>query len=330
MHKLNLGNQSQEITMTVGSLFAGIGGIDLAFAQAGFDVLWAIENDHASCETYGANFKNPLLIEQDIRKVDVTALPSVDVIVAGFPCQAFSIGGKQQGFRDDRGNLFFQVARFVQEHTPRFVFLENVANLVQHDDGHTFQVIYNTLIEYGYYVRYRVMRASEYGNIPQIRNRIYIIAFRCINDCDCFQFPEPINLEVTVDSIIDRSKPVRNDYYYNGNDSFAVKARQIVTNPKAVYRVYHGSIKPIKNGLCPTLTASMGTQSNQVPLVCDVAGVRKLTLRECLRLQGFPNNFGFPQSVAQDKRYKQIGNSVCVPVVRRIAQQLAELYFCCE
>lgn len=312
--------------MTVGSLFAGIGGIDLAFVQAGFEVLWAIENDHASCETYRANFSNVHLSEQDIRNVDVTTLPPVDVVVAGFPCQAFSVGGKQQGFRDDRGNLFFQVARFVQEHTPRFVFLENVANLVQHDDGHTFQVIYNTLIEYGYYVRYRVMMASEYGNIPQIRDRIYIVAFKAIEDCECFQFPKPLDLEMTVDAIIDRSKVAREDYYYNGNDPFSVKARQIVTNPKAIYRVYHGSIKPIKNGLCPTLTASMGTQNNQVPLICDVAGVRKLTVRECLRFQGFPDNFGFPQSVSQNKRYKQIGNSVCIPVVRRIAQKIANLY----
>lgn len=311
--------------MTVGSLFAGIGGIDLAFAQTGFDVLWAIENEHASCETYRANFKDTLLIEQDIRKVDVAALPSVDVIVAGFPCQAFSIGGKQQGFQDNRGNLFFQVARFVEEHMPRFIFLENVANLVQHDDGHTFHVIYNTLIEYGYYVRYRVMRASEYGNIPQIRERIYIVAFRSIEDCDRFQFPEPLNLEMPMDSIIDRSKAVRNDYYYSGDDPFAVKARQIVTDPKAIYRVYHSSIKPIKNGLCPTLTAAMGTQNNQVPLICDVAGVRKLTLRECLRFQGFPDNFGFPQSVSLEKRYKQIGNSVCIPVVRRIAENIIKI-----
>lgn len=316
--------------MTVGSLFAGIGGIDLAFIQAGFEISWAIENDHASCKTYRANFRDVQLVEQDIRKVDISTLPSVDVIVAGFPCQAFSVGGRQQGFQDDRGNLFFQVARFVKEYTPRFIFLENVDHLVQHNNGCTFQVIYNTLIEYGYYIRYRVMRASEYGNIPQIRDRIYIVAFRSVEDCDCFQFPEPLNLEVTVDSIVDRTKVVRDDYYYHGDDPFAVKARQIVTNPRAVYRVYHGSIKPIQNGLCPTLTASMGTQSNQVPLVCDVAGVRKLTLRECLRFQGFPDTFGFPQSVSQEKRYKQIGNSVCIPVVRRIAQKIAELRCCCQ
>lgn len=114
--------------MKVGSLFSGIGGIDLGFIQAGFEVAWAIENNHASCETYRANFSNTLLIEQDIRKVNAEDLLPVDVIAAGFPCQAFSVGGKQQGFHDERGNLFFEIARFIKVHNPRFVFLENVAN----------------------------------------------------------------------------------------------------------------------------------------------------------------------------------------------------------
>lgn len=311
--------------MTVGSLFAGIGGIDLAFSQAGFTVSWAIENNHAACETYRANFKNVLLIEQDIRKVDAASLPSVDGIVAGFPCQAFSVGGKQKGFQDNRGNLFFEVLRFIKEHMPRFVFLENVANLVQHDNGHTFQVVYSMLIEYGYYVRYRIMRASEYGNVPQIRDRIYIVAFSSIEDCDRFHFPEPSKLTVTVDSIIDRAKIVRDFYYYEDGSQFAEKARRIVTSPDHIYRVYHGSIKPIKGGLCPTLTASMGTQNNQVPLICDLFGVRKLTLRECLKFQGFPDSFGFPRSVTLENRYAQIGNSVCVPVIRRIAERISEL-----
>lgn len=207
--------------MTVGSLFSGIGGIDLAFAQAGFKICWAIENSHSSCKTYGANFKDVSLIEEDIRKVDATSLEPVDVIVAGFPCQAFSVGGKQQGFHDRRGNLFFEVARFVREHRPQVVFLENVANLVQHDNGKTFHVIYNTLVEYGYYIRYRVMRASEYGDVPQIRDRIYIVAFRTVEQCERFQFPELLPLSVSVDSIVDRSKVVKEGYYYKDDSEFS-------------------------------------------------------------------------------------------------------------
>lgn len=305
--------------MKVGSLFSGIGGIDLGFIQAGFDVAWAIENNHASCETYRANFKDTLLIEQDIRMVNAQNLPLVDVIAAGFPCQAFSVGGKQRGFHDKRGNLFFEIARFIKAHNPRFVFLENVANLVQHDNGHTFQVIYNTLIEYGYYIRYRVMRASEYGNIPQIRDRIYIVAFREIEDCDSFSFPEPVELTIQISNIIDRTKKVPDVYYYTSSEPFSLNAQQIVKRKDSIYRVYHSSIKITQNNMCPTLTASMGTQKNQVHLVQDDFGIRKLTLRECLRFQGFPDSFGFPKIITLENAYKQIGNSVCIPVIRRIA-----------
>ena len=308
--------------MKVGSLFSGIGGIDLGFSQAGFEVAWAIENNHSSCETYRANFKDTLLIEKDIRSVDAEKLPHVDVIAAGFPCQAFSVGGKQKGFYDDRGNLFFEIARFIKAHNPRFVFLENVANLVQHDNGHTFHVIYNTLIEYGYYIRYRVMRASEYGNVPQIRDRIYIVAFREIEDCDCFSFPGPIELKVQISNIIDRTKRARDVYYYTGSEPFSLNAQQIVKRKDSIYRVYHSSIKVTQNNMCPTLTASMGTQKNQAHLIRDDFGVRKLTLRECLRFQGFPDAFGFPRTITIDDAYKQIGNSVCVSVIKRIADQI--------
>lgn len=311
--------------MKVGSLFSGIGGIDLGFMQAGYEITWAIENNHSSCETYRANFKDTLLLEQDIRKVDADMLPQVDVIAAGFPCQAFSIAGKQQGFNDNRGNLFFEIARFVKSHNPRFIFLENVANLIQHDNGRTFQIIYNTLIEHGYYIRYRIMRASEYGNVPQIRDRVYIIAFRQLEDCHYFSFPDPIDLQIKISDIIDRTKKARDMYYYSGNDPFSIKAQQIVTRTDSIYRVYHSSIKITQNQMCPTLTASMGTQQNQVHLLLDNYGVRKLTLRECLRFQGFPDSFGFPRGTTPDNAYKQIGNSVCVPVIRRIAECMQKL-----
>ncbi len=315
--------------MKVGSLFSGIGGIDLGFIQAGYEIAWAIEKDHAACETYRANFRDTLLMEHDVRKVNADSLPSVDVIAAGFPCQAFSIAGKQQGFHDDRGNLFFEIARFIKVHNPRFVFLENVANLIQHDNGHTFHVIYNTLIEYGYYIRYRVMRASEYGNVPQIRDRIYIVAFRQIEDCDCFSFPEPAELKVKISDIIDPTKRVRDVYYYTDSDPFSLAAQEIVKRKDSIYRVYHSSIKITQNHMCPTLTASMGTQKNQVHLVRDDYGVRKLTPRECLRFQGFPDSFGFPRTTTLENAYKQIGNSVAVPVVKSIAKQMQQLAELC-
>lgn len=311
--------------MTVASLFAGIGGIELGFAQAGFQILWAIEKDHKCCLTYRHNHKEIPLIEADISNVDPHSLSTVDVIAAGFPCQPFSIAGRQRGFCDNRGNLFYEVIRFVQAIQPRVVFLENVQNLQEHDNGRTFITIHNALVESGYYIRYRVMRASEYGNVPQIRDRIYIVAFKDIADCDVFKFPDTIPLTVSIDNIINRHEEKNRVYYYQKNDPFFAKVREIVTDQSSIYRVYHESIKITQNHMCPTLTASMGTQRDQVPLVIDNYGIRKLTLRECLDFQGFPKDFYFPNTITIEDTYKQCGNTVCVPVVKRVAERIIKI-----
>ncbi len=308
--------------MKLGSLFAGIGGIDLAFEQAGFETAWAVEKDSACCKTYRYNFPNKNIIESDIKKINVYDLCDIDIIVAGFPCQAFSIAGLQKGFSDPRGNLFFEIMRFVSHFNPRFLFFENVSNLLAHDNGKTFLTIYNLLAAAGYSVKYRVFRSSEYGNVPQIRDRTYIVAFRELSDCDCFEFPKPIELTATTELIINRSEKKHHSYYLDYSSEFGMKAKSIVKDKRSVYRVYHNSIKPIKNGMCPTLTASMGSQKNQVHLVIDDYGVRKLTIQECLDLQGFPKEFRFPNTISIDDAYKQIGNSVTVPVVKRIAEEL--------
>lgn len=311
--------------MTVASLFAGIGGIELGFAQAGFQILWAIEKDHKCCLTYRHNHKEIPLIEADICNVDPHSLSTVDAIAAGFPCQPFSIAGRQRGFCDNRGNLFYEVIRFVQAIQPRVVFLENVQNLQEHDNGRTFITIHNALVESGYYIRYRVMRASEYGNVPQIRDRIYIVAFKDIADCDVFKFPDTIPLTVSIDNIINRHEEKNRVYYYQKNDLFFAKVREIVTDQSSIYRVYHESIKITQNHMCPTLTASMGMQRDQVPLVIDNYGIRKLTLRECLDFQGFPKDFYFPNTITIEDAYKQCGNTVCVPVVKRVAERIIKI-----
>ncbi len=308
--------------MTVGSLFSGIGGIDIGFNQAGFSVAWAIEKDAACCRTYRHNFPNINLIESDICKVETERLSTVDVIAAGFPCQPFSIAGKQLGFADIRGTLFYEVARIARDLQPRCLFLENVPNLIEHDKGRTFITIHNVLSELGYFIRYKVMRASEYGNVPQIRDRIYIVAFKDIADCDNFEYPECEKLTLTIDQIIKRDEQKQKVYYYSDDDKFAITARKIVKQKDSIYRVYHDSIKITQNRMCPTLTASMGTQKNQVHLIVDDFGLRKLTVRECLDFQGFPSSFAIPFSNTIEEAYKQCGNTVCVPVVKRIAERI--------
>ena len=311
--------------MQIGSLFSGIGGIELGFKQSGFTVAWAVEKDAKCCETYRYNFSETNLIEADVRKINLFSLKPIDILVAGFPCQSFSVAGKQRGFEDPRGHLFFEVERFVKHFEPRVVFVENVANLIEHDQGKTFNIIHNTLSSLGYFIRYRVLRASEYGGVPQIRDRTYIVAFKLQKDCDCFAFPEKIELNFDIERVLNRNIKKHDFYYYNDVTPFSVKAKEIVASKRGIYRVFNGDIKRINNNMCPTLTASMGTKHDQIPLIRDDFGVRKITVGECLAFQGFPNGFKFPQTVTINDAYKQIGNSVCVPVIKRIAEQIKEI-----
>jgi len=190
--------------LTVGSLFSGIGGIDIAFRQCGFEMLWAVDNDEACCRTYYHNFVDAQIIQKDIRLINPAELCKVDILIAGFPCQSFSIAGKQKGFSDSRGHLFYEVEKFIQAYNPRFIFLENVPNLLEHDNGKTFNIVHNVLSEHDYSIRYRVLRASEYGGVPQIRDRIYIVAFREQLDCDLFSFPDSIDLRFSIEDVLQR------------------------------------------------------------------------------------------------------------------------------
>ena len=314
-----------QMALKVGGLFSGIGGIEIGFQQTGFEISWAVENDAACCRTYRHNDNKTKIIEKDIRAVKAEFLDRVDVLTAGFPCQSFSIAGKQRGFSDIRGHLFYEVGKFIQAHKPRFVFLENVPNLIEHDNGKTFNIVHNVLSELDYSIRYKVLRASEYGGVPQIRDRIYIIAFREQIDCDLFEFPKQMDLSISIEDILQRNIKRHAVYYYNETDVFYNFAKSIVVRNDSIYRVYHDSIKLTQNKMCPTLTASMGVRSNQIPLVIDDFGLRKLTIQECIDFQGFPKDFHFPSSITLEDAYKQIGNSVCVPVVRRIAEQIQKI-----
>ena len=303
------------------SLFAGIGGICMGFKQAGFQIVWANEKDPAACRTYRYNFGNDYLVEGDIRKVDKASIPSADILIAGFPCQSFSVGGKAKGFSDPRGQLFFEVINVASALRPPVIFLENVENLMDHDEGHTFQVIYTSLVELGYIVRYCPMATHEYAGIPQTRRRIYIVAFLDYNQNAAFHFPEPIPLKTTVTQWINPREQCSDIYYYNDDTEFDQYIRSNVTDTRYLYRVFNSTVRKLTNGKCPTLTASMCSPRNAAVLRDDY-GVRRLTLRECLRFQGFPEEYYFPNSITLADAYRQIGNSVSVPVVRRIAEEI--------
>ncbi len=309
----------------VGSMFAGIGGICLGFKQNGFEIVWANDFDIAVCKTYRKNFGNGYLIEKDIRKVEISTIPNVDILTAGFPCQPFSIAGMQKGFKDSRGNLFFEIARVVDYIRPQIIFLENVENLIKHDDEKTFLVIYTTLAQFGYSVRYKVMQADNFGNIPQPRSRIFIIAFKDLNKCDAFKFPEPIELTTKTSDIINRTEKKHEIYYYKNTDSIYSFLLNNVKDENSIYSMSEKGLRKVKNNLCPTLTATMGIKKNRVPVVKDNYSIRKLTIKECLEFQGFPKEFKFPSSIKIEDAYKQIGNSVCVPVIKRIAEEILKV-----
>ena len=307
--------------MKVGSLFSGIGGIDLGFQQAGFNIVWANELDKDAATTYRHNFGNKCLVEKDICKVKAKEMPDFDILVAGFPCQPFSIMGRQKGFKDPRGTLFYEIVRVVKEKQPKIIFLENVSNLIKHDDGKTFLAIYNALAPLGYSLRYSVMDATEYGNVPQIRTRIFIVAFLDEEKCEKFKFPEKIERTVQLNDIIKRDIKHDNSYYYNENSPYYKDLKIIVTDKRALYKIYDTGVSRKAHYICPTLTANMGTYPDRVPIVLDDYGIRKITPYECLALQGFPKEYRFPK-IPLPSAYKQCGNSVVVPVIKRIAEKI--------
>lgn len=303
-------------------MFAGIGGICLGFKQAGFSVVWANERDAAACRTYRHNLGDSYLVEANIKKLDKTKIPQFNILTAGFPCQPFSVAGPHKGFEDARGNLFYQIIDVAQVVQPQIVLLENVANLINHDNGKTFITIYNALSELGYIVRYRTLSANEYGNTPQTRNRTYVIAFKDFSLCNKYKFPEPLELTTNIFDIVDQHSKQKEVYYYTEENPFYKYVINKVKRTDSICRVHDSGIHLAKDQTCPTLTASMGTRENRVPIVIDDFGYRKLTVRECLDFQGFPKNYSFPLGTKIEQAYAQIGNSVCVPVIRRLAEQI--------
>ena len=309
-HKINLFKKYRAI-----DLFAGIGGIRLGFANAfkeNIEFVFSSEIDKYAQQTYKANFDGD--VAGDITKIDEKDIPSHDILLAGFPCQAFSIAGKRLGFEDTRGTLFFEVARIIKYHKPKIVFLENVKGFVNHDNGNTFRVVKETLEEMGYKVFTKVLNAKDFG-VPQNRERIYIVAF--LDDIE-FEFPEALCTEVSIKSKL--QKDVLEKYYYNGKPLFE-RIKDDVVNENSIYQWRRQYVRENKSGVCPTLTANMGTGGHNVPIVRDKKGIRKLTPRECANFQGFPDTFILPNLV-DSQLYKQCGNSVVVEVINKIAEKI--------
>lgn len=300
-------------------LFSGIGGFRLAFESVGGNCVFSSDIDKWANETYFNNFGE--YPEGDITKIKTKNIPDHDILCAGFPCQPFSIGGYRKGFCDTRGTLFFEIERIIKDKKPKAFLLENVKGLINHDKGNTFNVIKSTLLKLGYSLFYKVLNSKDYG-IPQNRERIYIVGFK--KEISSFEFPLPLNIVVDFNDILENNvkghdlsptalKHLKKHY------SLFLEKKSLNNN----YPVFATEIRPsrcsIRNDGCsPCLTAKMGTGGNNVPVLVNEN--RKLTVRECLRLQGFPETFKIKDNYSQS--YKQIGNSVTVPVIKLIAKEI--------
>jgi DNA (cytosine-5)-methyltransferase 1 len=300
-------------------LFAGIGGIRLGFEKTGyFETVYANDFEPNCKITYDLNFDKVKLDVRDIREVNSNELPSYDLLLAGFPCQPFSIAGRRQGFEDKkgRGNLFFEIERILKETKPKGFLLENVKNLESHDKGNTFKVIKETLEDLGYKLKYKVLNTMEHGGIPQNRERIYIVGFMNENTINNFKFPRKKPLKKEIKDMLDEE--VKNKYHYNDKPLFN-RIKDDITREDTVYQWRRKYIRENKSGVFPTLTANMGTGGHNVPIIRQGEIIRKITPKECANVQGFPSDFKIPEDLADSHLYKQLGNSVSIPVIERIA-----------
>lgn len=304
-------------------LFAGIGGFRLALQNIGGKCVYTSEWEKAAKKTYSKNFGE--IPFGDITKESTkNYIPKeFDILCAGFPCQAFSIAGNRKGFADTRGTLFFDVEQIIDKHRPKVVFLENVKNLVSHDKGKTFKTIIEILEKkLGYKVFSSILNSMTHANIPQNRERIFIIAFdpNQVESWSDFKFPKKIELTKSIHHILETGRQ-EDKYYYKKEHQYYPELDREMTSRDTVYQWRRVYVRENKSNVCPTLTANMGTGGHNVPLIRDNFGIRKLTPRECFSFQGYPQNYILP-NLANSKLYMQAGNSVTTTLIERIAIEI--------
>lgn len=316
-------------------LFAGIGGFHLAMHPYGGACTFASEWDSYASAVYESNFG--LKPEGDITKIAESAVPKHDVLCAGFPCQAFSIAGNRRGFEDARGTLFFDIARIARYHQPKVLLLENVKNLLHHDGGNTFSLMQEILHDIGYRVFTKVLNASDFG-LPQNRQRLYIVGFHKSMGVKQFSFPQPSYKPVSVAEVLERLPAIkaieRGDIVFTKSPHnllseattlFGEKSRYLNRVRQIGYLNKGGQGERIYDiaGYGVTLSAYGGGVGAKTGLFLTKEGVRRLTPREAARLQGFPERFRLDKN--NNQAYKQLGNSVPVPVLVAIMQQVLEV-----
>lgn len=308
------------------SLFAGIGGLDLGFEFAGFDCIWANDFDKYACQTYRANVGEHI-VEGDIRLVK-DQIPDHDVLVGGFPCQPFSTLGKLQGFDDEqnRGTLFFEIMDIATKHDTKVIVLENVKNIVTHDNGNTFERIQKELDAAGYYFNWQILNSQDYG-IPQRRNRVFMVCFnkRYFKNVP-FNYPTKEPLAITTQDLLDENvgegyfltKKISQTILGEGTKGYIVRPTIDLPISKTLTATMHKMHRASQDNYVTDVVnyeRNVTDKNNRIP-------IRKLTPNECRRLQGFPSEWS--QVVSDCQAYKQFGNAVTVDVAYKVAISVSE------
>jgi DNA (cytosine-5)-methyltransferase 1 len=293
----------------------GSGGFSLAFSGK-VKTVFANDFSKASKKIFEKNFESFFQLA-DIHNIDAQDIPSFDILTAGFPCQPFSIAGNQNGFQDDRSQVFWKLVEIIDYHKPRYFILENVKNLISHDKGRTFDIIKKAIGEIGYFFKYQVLNTKIVTGIPQNRERIYIVAFNNEDECKRFAFPDNPQTLQSIQNFLDEVVPDK--YYYSEKLKIWPLLKEQMTEEYCIYQYRRYYLR--KSGqVCPTLTANMGTGGHNVPLIKDSHGIRKLTPRECFRLQGFSEEYLLDDS--DSKLYSLAGNAITVPIAKMIIDKI--------
>jgi DNA (cytosine-5)-methyltransferase 1 len=314
------------MTLRFIDLFAGIGGMRLAFEDAGAECVLTCEINEDALKTYKANFKgNPNhTYHNDILTLTKDIVPKHNILVAGFPCQPYSIAGLRKGLKDERGgDVFLAILRILKEKAPDAFLLENVKGMLNHDQGETFGFMLKSLADSGYLLTHKVLNSMEYANVPQNRERVFVVGFRDATKLKEFKFPAEVKLTKTINDCLETTQVGKEFYYDDRYDCFA-EIQKSINSRDTIYQWRRQYVRENKSNACPTLTANMGTGGHNVPLLKDDFGIRKLTPRETANFQGFPKNFKLP-NLANSKLYHQFGNSVTVPLITKIAKQMVKV-----
>ena len=295
-------------------LFAGIGGMRLPFDDLGCECVFSSEIDKFCIKTYESNFNE--IPHGDITKIDESNIPSHDLLIAGFPCQAFSNAGLRKGFDDTRGTLFFDIARVLNHHKPQAFLLENVKGLLSHDNGRTIKIIDKTLQDLGYWVKMDHLNAKDFG-LPQNRERVFLVGFR---DAFNFQFPIPTMESTMLGDIL--QKRVANKYTISDKLWTSHKLRK--ERAKAKGHGFGYSLFDRKSEYTSTISSRYYKDGSEILIEQKNKNPRMLTPREAARLQGFPEEFIIP--VSDTQAYRQFGNAVPVNVIRQLAHEIIDIF----